>query len=140
MFQILNTLQIRKFRTLTEILHDARDYVKDPYKGQIKKHPDYPKRPLTPYFRFFVENRVEYARKHSEMNNLEVTAELSKLYRELSPSIKVNMVLNYLLSVSLRIIRRTKPIGLFRILYGFLCMKEAGSSKVYCRFLIELFM
>ena len=83
---------------MTEILQDAKEFVKDPYKGQIKRHPDYPKRPLTPYFRFFVENRLEYAKKHANMNNLEVTAELSKLYRELSPSIKV-IISIYVISV-----------------------------------------
>nr|CAB3267476.1 Nucleolar transcription factor 1 [Phallusia mammillata] len=75
--------EVRKYRTLTELLNDAKEYLRDPYKGQIKKHPDYPKRPLTPYFRFFMEKRDAFASKHKEMTNLEVTAELSKKYRAL---------------------------------------------------------
>jgi len=63
--------------------------VRDPYKGQIKKHPDYPKRPLTPYFRFFMEKRDTFAAQHKEMTNLEVTAELSKKYRNLPTKKKV---------------------------------------------------
>uniref|UniRef100_A0A4W6CME3 Upstream binding transcription factor n=1 Tax=Lates calcarifer TaxID=8187 RepID=A0A4W6CME3_LATCA len=54
---------IRKFRTLTELIIDAQDYIKNPYKGKkIKKHPDFPKKPLTPYFRFFMEKRAKYAK------------------------------------------------------------------------------
>uniref|UniRef100_A0A4W6CMD2 Upstream binding transcription factor n=1 Tax=Lates calcarifer TaxID=8187 RepID=A0A4W6CMD2_LATCA len=55
--------EIRKFRTLTELIIDAQDYIKNPYKGKkIKKHPDFPKKPLTPYFRFFMEKRAKYAK------------------------------------------------------------------------------
>nr|XP_009857508.1 transcription factor protein isoform X2 [Ciona intestinalis] len=75
--------EIRKFRTLTELVEDVREYIRDPYKGQIKKHPDYPKRPLTPYFRFFMEKRDSFATQHKDLTNLEVTAELSKIYRSL---------------------------------------------------------
>ncbi|XP_076810928.1 nucleolar transcription factor 1-like [Clavelina lepadiformis] len=76
--------EVRKYRTLTELVIDAKEYLRDPYKGQIKKHPDYPKRPLTPYFRFFMEKRDTFAEKHKDMTNLEVTAELSKRYRALA--------------------------------------------------------
>uniref|UniRef100_A0A3B4ALD8 HMG box domain-containing protein n=1 Tax=Periophthalmus magnuspinnatus TaxID=409849 RepID=A0A3B4ALD8_9GOBI len=51
----------------------------DPYR----KHPDFPKKPLTPYFRFFMEKRAKYAKLHPEMSNLDLTKILSKKYREL---------------------------------------------------------
>uniref|UniRef100_A0A8C5CB85 Upstream binding transcription factor n=1 Tax=Gadus morhua TaxID=8049 RepID=A0A8C5CB85_GADMO len=76
--------EIRKFRTLTELIFDAQDYIRNPYKGKkLKKHPDFPKKPLTPYFRFFMEKRAKYAKLHPEMSNLDLTKILSKKYREL---------------------------------------------------------
>ncbi|KAJ3601511.1 hypothetical protein NHX12_032479 [Muraenolepis orangiensis] len=76
--------EIRKFRTLTELIFDAQEYIKNPYKGKkLKKHPDFPKKPLTPYFRFFMEKRAKYAKLHPEMSNLDLTKILSKKYREL---------------------------------------------------------
>uniref|UniRef100_A0A8C9XZ15 Upstream binding transcription factor n=1 Tax=Sander lucioperca TaxID=283035 RepID=A0A8C9XZ15_SANLU len=82
--------EIRKFRTLTELIYDAQDYIKNPYKGKkIKKHPDFPKKPLTPYFRFFMEKRAKYAKLHPEMSNLDLTKILSKKYRELPDKKKV---------------------------------------------------
>ncbi|KAJ8414238.1 hypothetical protein AAFF_G00051080 [Aldrovandia affinis] len=76
--------EVRKFRTLSELIIDAQDYIKNPYKGKnLKKHPDFPKKPLTPYFRFFMEKRAKYAKLHPEMSNLDLTKILSKKYREL---------------------------------------------------------
>lgn len=75
---------VRKFRTLTEIIHDTEEHVKHPYKGKkLKKHPEFPKKPLTPYFRFFMEKRAKYAKLHPEMSNLDLTKILSKKYKEL---------------------------------------------------------
>uniref|UniRef100_A0A8C8ITA8 HMG box domain-containing protein n=1 Tax=Oncorhynchus tshawytscha TaxID=74940 RepID=A0A8C8ITA8_ONCTS len=75
---------IRKFRTLTELIFDAQDFIKNPYKGKkLKKHPDFPKKPLTPYFRFFIEKRAKYAKLHPEMSNLDLTKILSMKYRGL---------------------------------------------------------
>ncbi|MBN3323510.1 UBF1 factor, partial [Atractosteus spatula] len=72
---------IRKFRTLTELINDAQDHVKNPYKGKkLKEHPDFPKKPLTPYFRFFTEKRAKYAKLHPEMSNLDLTKVLSINY------------------------------------------------------------
>uniref|UniRef100_A0A8C2ZHL1 Upstream binding transcription factor n=1 Tax=Cyclopterus lumpus TaxID=8103 RepID=A0A8C2ZHL1_CYCLU len=81
---LLVSKKIRKFRTLTELIFDAQDYIKNPYKGKkLTKHPDFPKKPLTPYFRFFMEKRAKYAKLHPEMSNLDLTKILSKKYREL---------------------------------------------------------
>uniref|UniRef100_A0A8B9JG56 HMG box domain-containing protein n=1 Tax=Astyanax mexicanus TaxID=7994 RepID=A0A8B9JG56_ASTMX len=82
--------EIRKFRTLTELIVDAKDYIKNPYKGKkLKKHPDFPKKPLTPYFRFFMEKRAKYAKLHPEMSNLDLTKILSMKYKELPERKKV---------------------------------------------------
>ncbi|XP_029294206.1 nucleolar transcription factor 1 isoform X2 [Cottoperca gobio] len=89
--------EIRKFRTLTELIFDAQDYIKNPYKGKkIKKHPDFPKKPLTPYFRFFMEKRAKYAKLHPEMSNLDLTKILSKKYRELPEKKKKKYVEDFI--------------------------------------------
>uniref|UniRef100_A0A673HCV3 Nucleolar transcription factor 1-like n=1 Tax=Sinocyclocheilus rhinocerous TaxID=307959 RepID=A0A673HCV3_9TELE len=89
--------EIRKFRTLTELIVDAQDYVKNPYKGKkLKKHPDFPKKPLTPYFRFFMEKRAKYAKLHPEMSNLDLTKILSKKYKELPDRKKEKYVKDFL--------------------------------------------
>lgn len=56
-----------------------------------QKHPDFPKKPLTPYFRFFMEKRAKYAKLHPEMSNLDLTKILSKKYKELPERKKVMM-------------------------------------------------
>lgn len=56
-----------------------------------QKHPDFPKKPLTPYFRFFMEKRAKYAKLHPEMSNLDLTKILSKKYRELPDKKKVRL-------------------------------------------------
>ena len=48
------------------------------------KHPDMPKKPLTPYFRFFMSKRKKYSAKHPEMNVTQLTKDLSKKYAALS--------------------------------------------------------
>lgn len=55
----------------------------------LQKHPDFPKKPLTPYFRFFMEKRAKYAKLHPEMSNLDLTKILSKKYKELPEKKKV---------------------------------------------------
>ncbi|XP_042202849.1 upstream binding transcription factor, like isoform X1 [Callorhinchus milii] len=85
--------EIRKYRTLTELITDAMEYVKNPYKGKkLKTHPDFPKKALTPYFRFFMEKRAKYAKIHPEMSNLDLTKILSKKYRELPEKKKLKYV------------------------------------------------
>uniref|UniRef100_A0A3Q2FY05 Upstream binding transcription factor, like n=1 Tax=Cyprinodon variegatus TaxID=28743 RepID=A0A3Q2FY05_CYPVA len=82
--------EVRKYRTMTELLVDAMELVKNPYKGKkLKTHPDFPKKPLTPYFRFFMEKRAKYAKIHPEMSNLDLTKILSKKYKELPEKKKV---------------------------------------------------
>uniref|UniRef100_A0A672NWN4 Nucleolar transcription factor 1-like n=1 Tax=Sinocyclocheilus grahami TaxID=75366 RepID=A0A672NWN4_SINGR len=105
--------EIRKFRTLTELIVDAQDYVKNPYKGKkLKKHPDFPKKPLTPYFRFFMEKRAKYAKLHPEMSNLDLTKILSKKYKELPERKKEKYVKDFLRekeSFMLRMMKQDHP-------------------------------
>ncbi|KAL7977049.1 hypothetical protein Chor_008998 [Crotalus horridus] len=95
--------EVRKFRTLTELIMDAEEHVKNPYKGKKlkvtelkpKKHPDFPKKPLTPYFRFFMEKRAKYAKLHPEMSNLDLTKILSKKYKELPEKKKMKYIQDF---------------------------------------------
>ncbi|XP_077367895.1 upstream binding transcription factor, like isoform X2 [Festucalex cinctus] len=88
--------EVRKYRTMTELIMDAIEFVKNPYKGKkIKTHPDFPKKPLTPYFRFFMEKRAKYAKMYPEMSNLDLTKILSKKYRELPDKKKQKYVLDF---------------------------------------------
>lgn len=76
--------KLRKFKTLSDLVTDSLDYIENPYKGNVKKHPDHPKRPLTPYFRFFLSEREKFAANHKDLSNLEITSILSKKYREIT--------------------------------------------------------
>ncbi|XP_029428448.1 nucleolar transcription factor 1 isoform X2 [Rhinatrema bivittatum] len=88
--------EVRKFRTLTELILDAQEHVKNPYKGKkLKKHPEFPKKPLTPYFRFFMEKRAKYAKLHPEMSNLDLTKILSKKYKELPEKKKMKYIQDF---------------------------------------------
>ncbi|XP_057712581.1 upstream binding transcription factor, like isoform X3 [Corythoichthys intestinalis] len=88
--------EVRKYRTMTELIMDAIEFVKNPYKGKkIKTHPDFPKKPLTPYFRFFMEKRAKYAKIHPEMSNLDLTKILSKKYKELPDKKKQKYVAEF---------------------------------------------
>ncbi|XP_032801735.1 nucleolar transcription factor 1-B-like isoform X2 [Petromyzon marinus] len=90
------TTEIRKYRTMTELLIDAREFVKNPYKGKkLKTHPDFPKKPLTPYFRFFVEKRSKYAKLYPDLSNLDLTRCMSKIYKELPEKKKMKYIEEY---------------------------------------------
>ncbi|XP_066442481.1 nucleolar transcription factor 1-B-like [Eleutherodactylus coqui] len=88
--------EVRKFRTLTEIVHDVEEHVKNPYKGKkLKKHPEFPKKPLSTYFRFYKEKRAKYAKLHPEMSNLDLTKILSKKYKELPDKKKMKYIQDF---------------------------------------------
>lgn len=58
-FQVMSRL--RRYRTLTDMVSDARVWLKAPWQtynnAKKLKHPDLPKKPLTPFFRYFMEKR-----------------------------------------------------------------------------------
>ncbi|XP_076968444.1 upstream-binding factor 1-like protein 1 [Tamandua tetradactyla] len=81
---------LRKFRTLTELLLEAEELVKNPHKSKKhKKHPDFPKKPLTAYFRFYKEKCSEFSQMHPELKKQELTKVLSKKYKELPEQMKL---------------------------------------------------
>ncbi|KAG5196188.1 hypothetical protein JEQ12_010874 [Ovis aries] len=80
---------LRKFRTLKELVLEAKENVNN-FKSKIhKKHPDLPKKPLTAYLRFFKEMRPQYLQKHPKMSNKELTKVLSEEYRKLPEQLRL---------------------------------------------------
>uniref|UniRef100_A0A8C6CZQ5 HMG box domain-containing protein n=1 Tax=Moschus moschiferus TaxID=68415 RepID=A0A8C6CZQ5_MOSMO len=81
---------LRKFRTLKELVLEAKENVNNPSKSRKhKKHPDLPKKPLTAYLRFFKEMRLQYLQKHPKMSNQKLTKVLSEEYRKLPEQLKL---------------------------------------------------
>lgn len=86
----------RKLRTMTELVLEAKEDVKNPYKSRkLKKHPDMPKKPLTAYLRFYKEKRLLYSQKHPELSNQELTKVLSKKYKELPEQVKLKYIQDF---------------------------------------------
>ncbi|XP_036284542.1 upstream-binding factor 1-like protein 1 [Pipistrellus kuhlii] len=82
--------KIRKYRTLTELVLEAKEHVKNSKKSKrYKKHPDMPKQPLTSYMRFYKEKRPEYSQMHPKLNNQELTKVMSEKYKALPEEMKL---------------------------------------------------
>lgn len=82
------TAMQRRFRTLVELMEEAREWVKHPWMGLKRskkqgKHPDLPKKPLTPYFRYFLEKRSKYSQEHPDKSMTELAKLLAKKFAEL---------------------------------------------------------
>ncbi|XP_078584542.1 nucleolar transcription factor 1-like isoform X2 [Branchiostoma floridae x Branchiostoma japonicum] len=91
--------EIRKFRTMSELIADAKEWLKNPFdnkKKPEKLYPDLPKKPLTPYFRYFLEKRKKYAEGHPEMDTVEVTKNLSQKFKQLPERKKAKYMQQYL--------------------------------------------
>ncbi|RWS29705.1 nucleolar transcription factor 1-A-like isoform X2 [Leptotrombidium deliense] len=83
--QILERL--RKFRTLSELIVDAKEWSKKPWTSYNKKHdrhPDLPKKPLTPYLRFYVEKSKALRSKNPTFSMADVTREAASKFKALS--------------------------------------------------------
>uniref|UniRef100_A0A8C9IU45 HMG box domain-containing protein n=1 Tax=Piliocolobus tephrosceles TaxID=591936 RepID=A0A8C9IU45_9PRIM len=75
---------LRKYGSLKELVLEAKKCVKNTDKSQKgRNHPDFPKRPLTAYIRFFKENWPQYSQMYPGMRSQELTKILSKKYKEL---------------------------------------------------------
>lgn len=84
--------KLRRYRTLTDLVIDARDWLKQPWPAgnsavagsRRPKHPDLPKKPMTPYFRFYHEKREKYARENPDLSMTELAKLVSRKFQELS--------------------------------------------------------
>ncbi|KAM9221770.1 upstream-binding factor 1-like protein 1 [Dugong dugon] len=87
---------LRKSRTLKELVLEAQEHVKKLSKNKkFKKHPDFPKKPLTAYFRFFKDKCSQYSQMHPELSNQELTKVLSKKYKELPEKVKLKYIQDF---------------------------------------------
>ncbi|XP_062949265.1 upstream-binding factor 1-like protein 1 [Cynocephalus volans] len=78
-----------KFHALKELVLEAKEHIKNTYKSKnCKKHPDFPKKPLTAYNRFLKENWPQYSQRNPELTNRELNKLLSEKYKELPKQIK----------------------------------------------------
>ncbi|OBS71709.1 hypothetical protein A6R68_13713 [Neotoma lepida] len=84
---------LRKFRTLSELVLEATEHMKQPLKR--KKHPDFPKRPLTAYLRFYKEQRANYCQLYPEYNNQQLTKLLAEKYNQLPEEIKERYIQDF---------------------------------------------
>ncbi|XP_041512707.1 upstream-binding factor 1-like protein 1 [Microtus oregoni] len=80
---------LRKSRTLSELLLEASEHVKQSRRSKaIEKHPDFPKRPLTAYLRFYKEHLEKYSQMYPKYNNRQLTKILAEKYKQLPQEIK----------------------------------------------------
>lgn len=87
---------LRKFRTLTELVLEAKELMKKPHKNNtVKQHPDRPKRPLTAYLRFYREQRPKYCQMYPTYSNAQLTKILSDKYHQLPEEIKQRYIQDF---------------------------------------------
>ncbi|KFO29234.1 upstream-binding factor 1-like protein 1 [Fukomys damarensis] len=81
--------KLKKIPPLTELVLQAKELFKNHNRNnEYKKYPDFPKRPLTAYIRFYKEQRAHYSAKHPELSNQELTKILAEKYKQLPPQTK----------------------------------------------------
>ncbi|XP_017834002.2 upstream-binding factor 1-like protein 1 [Callithrix jacchus] len=85
-----------KSGTLKDLVLEARKCVTNTNKSQkYRKHPDFPKRPLTAYNRFIKENWPQYSQMYPGMRNQELAKILSKKYKELPEQVKQKYIQDF---------------------------------------------
>ncbi|XP_033640410.1 nucleolar transcription factor 1-like isoform X1 [Asterias rubens] len=75
--------EIRKYRTMAEVITDALQVVQNPFSHRKLVHPDLPKQPLTPFFMFYSEKAKKFKKKHPEMPQYEISRSLALKFKEL---------------------------------------------------------
>ncbi|KAA8581574.1 hypothetical protein FQN60_003155 [Etheostoma spectabile] len=82
---------MRKIRTLTELIVEAEDVISNPVKN-MKMHPELPKRPSPPNAMFYEENWAKFHKKHPNMSRRKGFRCLIKKYKALSDEEKAQYV------------------------------------------------
>ena len=87
---------LRKFRTLRELVLEAKERLRKPHKNNTdKQDPDLPKRPVTAYLRFYREQRPKYCQMYPNYRNAQLTKLLAKKYHQLPAEIKQRYIQDY---------------------------------------------
>lgn len=79
--------KLRRYRTLTDMVADAYAWLQQPGGGGTTRrgrNPALPKKPLTPYFRYFLEKRAKYACENPELSMTQLAKVLSTKFQQLS--------------------------------------------------------
>ncbi|XP_003747348.2 nucleolar transcription factor 1 [Galendromus occidentalis] len=96
--------KVRQFRTLSELLSDTQDLIKTSTPGTISasatilsqatapnvrepkklKHPDLPKKPLTPYMRYLVDKLKIVKERYPELSHGEASKQITEKWHSLS--------------------------------------------------------
>ncbi|XP_074656930.1 nucleolar transcription factor 1-like [Tubulanus polymorphus] len=82
--------RIRRFRTLTEMATDAAQMMNEygvisANKKQLKhRDPDCPKRPMTPFFRYYMDHYKRLKEHNPDMSAPEMTKYLSEQFKDIS--------------------------------------------------------
>lgn len=81
--------RIRRFRLLSELLQDAKEWVSKPwthfYRGtKTNRHPDMPKRPLTGYMLFYMRNKDKLLAEFPGLEMTEVSKKMAIMYKDIS--------------------------------------------------------
>ncbi|CAG2121101.1 unnamed protein product, partial [Medioppia subpectinata] len=80
--------RLRRYRTLTDMVTDARVWLKAPWQtynnAKKVKHPDLPKKPLTPFFRYFMEKREKSGKSHPGSSVTDLAKLLSGKFAQLN--------------------------------------------------------
>jgi len=85
-FQVMSRL--RRYRTLTDMVSDARVWLRAPWQtynnAKKIKHPDLPKKPLTPFFRYFMEKREKFGKQNPGSSVTDLAKLLSSKFASLN--------------------------------------------------------
>ncbi|KAF2884838.1 hypothetical protein ILUMI_21315 [Ignelater luminosus] len=83
--------RVRRFRLLSEVLQDAKEWISKPwtnfYRGnKTKRHPDMPRRPLSVYMIFYLKKKDQILIENPGMEMTEVSKKIAQMYKNISPA------------------------------------------------------
>ncbi|KAL8589156.1 hypothetical protein ACOMHN_052494 [Nucella lapillus] len=96
--------KVRKFRTLGELMEDAKDMIVHPEKYPNKrrklkvsklKHPDRPTKPLTPFFSYIQDHREKFKAKHPDVSHIDFIRLISQKWQCLTSSKQSKYIKKY---------------------------------------------
>lgn len=90
--------KIRKYRTLSEVVSDAKFQLDNPntdLKTGKVNYPDKPKKPTTAFFRYFIDRRSKYQSQNPSLNQSELAKLIANKFSTLSEKKKAKYIRDY---------------------------------------------
>ncbi|KAJ6218455.1 hypothetical protein RDWZM_009612 [Blomia tropicalis] len=90
--------KIRKYRTLSEVVSDAKFQLDNPntdVKTGKVNYPDKPKKPTTAFFRYFIDRRSKYQSQNPSLNRYELAKLIANKFSTLSEKKKAKYIRDY---------------------------------------------